>query len=175
MKIKKTVKKLLKLSLNNKAILIAIVMMVSSAAISYFYVLQNEPLIDSLKVDMQNKQSYIRDIWTNSAQVENKADIAILISLMTKNETKESKQLIDHFLSAIPNLKDKSDLFEILRAIELEKKISIENINNLYIQKEKIENKIFSLEKKNKLYSDIAFFLQMLSLVIIIIKDDIPL
>ena len=165
-------KKLLKTKLNNFVLFFAIAMIVCSAIISYFFVRQNEPIIASLKIEIQNKQSYIRDIWNNIGQTENKANIIILMSTLTKNKTEETTKLLDYYLSSFTGLKSTANPFEILDEVAKEKQTNIKNINNLYLEEESIQSNITNLERENKLYSDIAFFLQILGLVIIMAKRE---
>ncbi len=168
-------KKPLTVKFGNIILFTAVLMMIASALISYFIVKQNEPKITLLKIEIQSKQALIRDIWTNIGQTDAKANSAVLISVLVDHKNEAVLKLLDYYLSGFPNLKENTNVFEILKALDQDKKNNIDIINNLYIEQENLQNKITELESLNKFYSDIAFFLQILSLVIIILKKDTSL
>ena len=152
----------------------AIAMMVSSALISYFLTRQNDLQISVLNMEMQNKQTLIRDIWNNVGKRESKADIAILILMLANKDNKDIPELKEYYLSEFTELKNDATVLDILKAVDHEKKANIEYINDLYLEEVVIQNKISNLEQSNKLYSNVAFFLQILGLLLVIVKKDIP-
>lgn len=149
-------------------------MMVSSALISYFLTRQNDLQISVLNMEMQNKQTLIRDIWNNVGKRESKADIAILILMLANKDNKDIPELKEYYLSEFTELKNDATVLDILKAVDHEKKANIEYINDLYLEEVVIQNKISNLEQSNKLYSNVAFFLQILGLLLVIVKKDIP-
>ena len=62
----------------------------------------------------------------------------------------------------------------IVKVIKKETQHNGEYIDNLYLEQVAIQNKFNAIEASNKLYSEIAFFLQILSLVLIILRKDFP-
>lgn len=148
-------------SRSNFLVLIAIFMMVSSAAISYFLVRANEPRIDELRLEIQSKQISGRDLWNNINKRESKLDIAIIISLLDK---KNLHKYVPEFESKNIDLSLKD--FGIFR------QSNIDRINKLYMEEKALEAKILELKRESKIYSDIAFFLQIFGLIIIILKKD---
>lgn len=155
-------------------ILTAIVMMVSSALISYFLVRRHEPIILELKNKMQDKQALIRDVWSTINRQENRADISILLSLLKAHNSEEVNEIKKLYLVGFSGLNSQSNAIEIATAVILEREQSIKRIDSLYLEELEIQEKISEMERKNKIYSDIAFFMQILSLVIIIARKDIP-
>jgi hypothetical protein len=152
----------------------AITTMVGSGVLSYFFVRQNEPIILSLKNDAQNKQSLIKDVWNSTLKKESRADIAILLSALTTKENTDIKSIKKRYLTDFSNLSDSSSIQAIIEAVELESKKNGDYIDNLYLEQVSIQNKISEIEANNKAYSEIAFLLQMCSLVLIIIRKDMP-
>lgn len=152
----------------------SIVLMLSSALTSYFLVRRNEPIIADLKADLQDKQTLIRDVWNNTANNETKANIAILLSTLADTSKPSITMLIDNYLANFKKLNHHNSPFEILEAVKSENQNNIEYIDNLYLEQTTIQNKINSIERSNKLYSDIAFFLQILSLTLIILEKTTP-
>jgi hypothetical protein len=79
----------------------------------------------------------------------------------------------NHYLKKFPELNANASAFDILNAVEQETAKNIETINSLYIDQIAMQNKINSIEQSNSIYSNIAFFLQGLGLLLIILKRDI--
>lgn len=149
-------------------------MMVSSAMISYFFVRQNEPRIASLRMEAQSKQALIRDVWNTIVKKESRADIATLLSTLPVKDGTDIQAIKRNYLIDFPELTETSSAVDIIKAAKKETMKSGEYIDNLYLEQVTVQNKISEIESKNKLYSDIAFFLQILSLVLIILKKDSP-
>ncbi len=151
----------------------ALSMMVGSSLISYFLVRQNDAKISSFRMEVQSKEALIRDIWNNIGRKEAKADTMILLSNLSNINNADLIKLKKYYLSDYPELKESFNPADILTVIEQEKKSDIDHINNLYLEQADIQNMVYEKERSNKLYADIAFFLQILSLVLIIIRNDV--
>lgn len=160
--------------LSKLVLVLALSMMVSSAMISYFFVRQNEPRLASLRIEAQNKQALIRDVWNNIVTKESRADIAILLSVLPLKDGADIQAIKRNYLFDFPELTETSSALDIIKAAKKETTQSGEYIDNLYLEQVTVQNKISEIESKNKLYSDIAFFLQILSLVLIILRKDLP-
>lgn len=152
----------------------AITMMVGSALISYFLTRQNDLQISSLNMEMENKQNLIRDVWNNIGKKESRADIAVLVLMFSDRENKDIAELREYYLSEFSVNKTNATVLDILKTVADEKKSGIEYINDLYFEETVIKNKISNIEQSNKLYSNIAFFLQIFSLLLVIVKKDMP-
>ena len=152
----------------------AITLMISSALISYFLVKESNAEILILKNEVQAKQSLIRDVWNNTIRKNNKVDVALLASLLGDKNNNDLAKIRDYYLSSLSDLAKNADITEILKAAEQQQNTAIEFINDLYIEQTGIQNKVSKLERESKLYSDIAFFLQILSLILIVLNRDIP-
>lgn len=160
----------------SKIILIcAIALMIASALVSYFLVRQNEPIITSLKTEVQSKQMLIRDIWSNTSKKESRADIAVILSVLHTMGGKDFDQIKKYYLEDFPSLTEKSTVLEVIKEASEETQRNREYINNLYLEQTSLQNKIDEMERKNKFYTDIAFFLQILSVLMIMLLKDYPL
>lgn len=151
--------------------ILAIFFILLSGFISFFIVRQNDPIISSLRMDVLSKQDLIKDIWNNVLRMESRIDTAILIEIMEK-EFDHKILLKSRYLSEFGNLTVDSGVQDILLALEREKQIKIDHINQLYLEQANIQNKITSLENTNKKYSELAFLLQLITLVLLVIKKD---
>lgn len=160
----------LKKLLSHFILFFAITMMIGSALISYFLTRQNDLQIASLNMQMQDKQNLTRDIWSNIGKKESRADIAVLVLLFSNKENKDIAELKKHYLSEFSVDETNANVLDILKTVADEKNASIEFINDLYFEESIIKNKISNIEQSNKLYSNIAFFLQLFSLLLVVIK-----
>lgn len=160
--------------LSKLVLLVALAMMISSAMISYFFVRQNEPRMSALKNDAQSKQALIRDVWSNITKKENRADMAIILSAVPAKDKADIQTIKKSYLIDFPELTADSSMTEIIIAVKKDAVRNGEYIDNLYLEQAAINKQLSEIEAKNKLYSDIAFFLQILSLVLIILRKDFP-
>jgi hypothetical protein len=160
---------------NNSLILLGITLMIGSALISRFMVINNEPIITALQNEVITKQTLIRDIWTNVGKKEVRADMAIVLTLLSDKLNSDITEVKKNYLSDFPNLTENSTMLEIISSVSKTKEKDGEYIDNLYLEQIILQRKVTDLEQKNKSYADIALFLQILGLGIIIIKKDIPI
>lgn len=159
--------------LNKLVLFIALSMMVSSAMISYFFVRQNEPQINFLRTEVQAKQALIRDVWNNIVKKESRADIAILLSVLTVRDGTNIQAIKRNYLIDFPELNEQSSTEDIIKEVKKETMRNGEYIDNLYLEQAAIQDKISRIEHSSKLFSDAAFFLQILSLILIILRRDL--
>jgi cell division protein FtsL len=150
----------------------AIIMMGSSAIITYYITKQNDTLITSLTMEIENKQTLIKDVWNNVSVNQNKANFAILISLFAKQNNTDLSEIKDYYLSQFMGLGKDPSIKEILQAIEQNSQTNSDYINNLYFEQTALQMKIATIKQSNRLYTLIAVFLQVLGLVFIIIRKD---
>lgn len=151
---------------------IALAMMIISALITHFVIMKNQPILDSLKVSAQSKQALIREVWGAVGKKESRADIAILISVLPTKNDKDISYIKKRYLRDFPNLTESSSVLDIAAAVDLESGISGEYIDKLYLEQASIQGEISEIESNNKRYAEIAFFLQTLSLVLIILRKE---
>lgn len=148
-------------------------MILSSGVMNYYWVIPLDKQIAKDRQEISAKQALIKDVWENITYKESKADVAILILALAK-EDKDNAQKISAYYLSLLNLPQDLALIEVVKALENEKKNKVDYINRLYDEQVKLSSQILSLETAKKHYADIAFFLQILSLILIIIKKDMP-
>ncbi|HEN5706125.1 TPA: hypothetical protein U6357_003283, partial [Legionella pneumophila] len=103
--------------LSNLVLILALSMMVSSAVISYFFIRQNELLISSLKMQAQNKQILIKDVWNNIVKKETRADIAILLSVLPVKDEVEVQAIKKDYLRDFSELTGTSSTADIVKEV----------------------------------------------------------
>ncbi len=150
----------------------AIIMMGSSAVITYYLTKQNDTLITSLTMEMEDKQTLIKDVWNNVSVNQNKANYAIMLMLFTKQSNTDISAIKDYYLSQFTGLGKDPSIQEILQAIEQASQSNSEYINNLYFEETALKRQVADVKQKNRLYTMIAVFLQILGFVFIIIRKD---
>jgi len=161
--------KLTYFSLKKVLIIFSLTMMIFSALLSYFVVKTNEPKIHALKSEIQKNENLIRDIWGNLNRKENKIDMIILLSAINN---KKSLEFMKYYLKNFSELTVKSNIKKVIEYAKTESENDIEYINNLYLSQVKNKNTLENLEEKNKNFSDIAFFLQFLGVILILLIKD---
>ncbi len=161
-----------KILLRKIILTIAIIMMASSALLNYFYVLSNDPKVSALKMSVQDKQSLVRDVWNNVVRRENKIDIIFLLKLLQNKNYNETAEVIYHYLNDYPEIPKNATIIEILSALDNSKKSDLNTIDNLYFEQVTMQNKISELETEQKKYANIAFFMQIFSLLLIVVRRD---
>lgn len=152
---------------------IAITMMVVSALISYFLVMRNNPTLAMLKMQAQDKQALIRDVWNNIGRKESVANTLILLTVLSNKDNSEAVKVKQHYLEEFPEVPKNAGALAMLTAVERAKTSDIDYINTIYLEQTTLQNNIAEIERHQKQYADIAFFLQILSLVLIIVRRDV--
>ena len=77
-----------------------------------------------------------------------------------------------YYLKNFSELTVKSNIKKVIEYAKTESENDIEYINNLYLSQVKNKNTLENLEEKNKNFSDIAFFLQFLGVILILLIKD---
>lgn len=140
--------------------------------ISYTYVMDTQPHITALKAEVENKKVLIRDVWGSLARVEGQADMGVLLSLADVEDKDSLKALKEHYLKRLPGLDHTSNAQAIIAALEKQSQEKVDYINQLYLQQTQLQENVSNMERKAKFYADLAFFMQILSLILILLRKD---
>ncbi|HDR0610967.1 TPA: hypothetical protein PWL52_002884, partial [Legionella pneumophila] len=108
----------------------------------------------------------------NIVKKETRADIAILLSVLPVKDEVEVQAIKKDYLRDFSELTGTSSTADIVKEVKKEIERYGEYIDNLYLDQVTIQNKATAIEGSNKLYSEIAFFLQIFSVVLIILRKD---
>jgi len=152
----------------------ALLLIISSALLSYFLVSKNQQEISILQQGVVAKQNLIRDIWSNIGQIQNKIDTALIVSILADKDNTNAQQLKTNYLSIFHDLDENANFDQIISHVSQNKNKSLEYIDNVYIEQLQLLQDINEMESSNRLYSDLAFFLQTIGLVLLILRKDIP-
>ncbi len=163
-----------KTTLHISITIIAIGMIVTSGILQYFIIIPSDHKISEYRQAIADNQTLIKDLWGSFSINENKVNAALTISALTTKENSEAQKVRDYYLLAFPSLNKNAPISEIIQAMDKERNDTIEYINRLYAKQTDIQTEIATLDMSKKRLADVAFFLQMLSLMLVIIKKDIP-
>jgi hypothetical protein len=157
-------------------VLLAILLTASSALITYFLVNTPNTRLMHLKNQESVLDSKIRDFWFDATQINRDADMAVLILLLDDQKQIAPEILKKHFFARL-DLENtaKIGIPEILKKAEETRHAKIDGINSTYIEHLALEKQIGEAEGKITFFSNIAFFLQIFGLILIILTRDMPL
>lgn len=148
---------------------IALLLLVGSTAISNLQSKQNEAQVTILKTDIIKKEHMIREINTDISRKEYNANTVILTILLSGNQPDVVQSIKAHYLRTYPKLPADATTFDIARAIADDKESDLKKINDIYFLKDYQQEQIEEIKRANTRYVNLAFFLQIFSLVLIIL------
>jgi hypothetical protein len=146
--------------------------MVVSALLNYAYVLSSDHDVSRLKMDVQNNQALIRDVWNSVLRREAKVDVVVLLKLLQTVNKPETAEIINHYLKEYSEIPNKGNAVQILLASDKSKANDLDYIDSLYLEQVKNQVVIDRIESEKKIYVSIAFFMQIFSLLLIIVRRD---
>jgi len=138
---------------------------------------KNHDEIKKLESSVIEKDEIIKSIWQNSISLENKKDISLTMLLTNQGE----RSLVDKFIKEnfkrvginvenIPQIKNEAFSF-LTKMADNKKEEILERINNLYLEKVVIQEKISDRKRKIDKFSLMALFMQIIGLMLILSKD----
>jgi hypothetical protein len=153
---------------------VAIGMIVTSGILQYFIIIPSDHKISEYRQAIVDNQTLIRDLWNSFSINENKVNAALTISALTTKDNSEAQKVRDYYLLAFSSLSRNAQIQDIIKAMDKERNDTIDYINRIYAKQSDIQEEIAVLDMSKKRLADVAFFLQMISLMLVIIKKDIP-
>ena len=128
-----------------------------------------------LKQQSQKMETLIRDDWYDSGQVYRDIDAAVIVSLLTKNASKEDEALKQEYITRLAKFANgEKSLLKILEKADEQYQNKTNAIDDIYLKQTTLEESAMALEHKNMLYANIAFLLQIIGLVLVIVTRDLP-
>lgn len=157
-------------------VIMAIVLMVVSGLMSHFIVLANDRHIVQLRHSKQQAEETIRNLWENASQAERNADAAVMVALLARTEGGEAMLLRQYYMSRAGEGMEQTaqPLLDMLRRNDATHQQVVDRINDTYISVANTEGDIDTLEQHNETIAHFAFFLQLLSLMLILLTREIP-
>lgn len=156
-------------------VMLAIVSMIASGFLTFFFVHENDKTIMVLRGDVQRLETSIRDNWNEATQSARSSDAAVLVSLLANDTDADQRALKQYYLQRLPQqMQQMPSLVSLVQAADAERTKQLDAINDTYLEKIDVESDIARLEQRNALYAAIAFFLQMAGLVLVVITRDLP-
>ncbi len=152
----------------------AIVLMISSALLSFFLVQENDRHLADLRRSEEKMDQAIRTLWERMSEADRTADTAVIVSLLAKDSTPETAELKRYYLERAGMTQPTASLMEVVKAADTARSRSVDGINDIYLSRIDVENEIMAREAANKRTADFAFLLQLMSLVLIILTREMP-
>jgi hypothetical protein len=154
--------------------IMAIAMMLCSSLISFFVVQQDDRHISDLKREAEKAEQDIRATWDTMLARERRADMAVIVSLLADNASPAAGELKAYYRARAGIEKQGAPLMDVLKASDGERDRSVDAINTVYEKHLDMQGEITRLEERNKLIANLAFFLQLVSLVLVILTREMP-
>jgi positive regulator of sigma E activity len=154
--------------------IIAVAVMISSAVLSFFFVQENDRRIAELKRNEETMDQSIRTYWEDAAQAERNADAAVIVSLLVKDGAPEAAALKQYYLARAGVERTGAPLMDVLKAAGEARRHAVDKVNDTYISRVEVENEIMIRESANKRSANIAFLLQLIGLVLVILTREVP-
>lgn len=152
-------------------LIITLFTMIGSSLISFFLVNENSDKINIISSQINEKKATIRELSHNVNQKRSQIDALVLLNLMTDKDDKKINKVKEKYLQIIPNISLESSTVEILEEFDKYRYKNFDHINDIYIEQIDLEQEEYELEQKNKIYISLATFLQVISLALIVIRD----
>lgn len=149
---------------------IALIAMVAAGLVSFFLVKEQEAEIRALTQSNMLIENKMQSHWQTINGDETRAHTSVLVWLLTRSDKEQHAELKTFF--NIEETQSSQSLAQLLSEQVKSKQIKLDSINDLYIEKLAIQEQIIDLTQRNERYVLIAFCLQMISLVLIIITRD---
>lgn len=149
----------------------SVILMTISAIVSYGLIKKNYDKIANLHAKVKSKQEIIDNVWQSSISLEAKVDNAVLVTLLSRSHKKDYSKIVEHYTNSNENTIE--DLVNMLQEVNDDRDRAIATINNLYNEKITAEVEIMDRSSQNKLYTTVAIFLQLISVIIAMLARDI--
>lgn len=156
-------------------VLVAVLLMAFSSLLSYLCVNRGMRQIEALKQQSAKIEAFIHDEWSNIGQANRDADDAVVVSLLARGDDAESKAIRQYYRARLgKNRAGGKSLIAALKAADAQQQQRLDTINDNYLRQTVIESDIERLEKWNMFSANLAFVLQVVGLLMVIITRDMP-
>ena len=155
-------------------ITMGLMLIIASAATSYFLIKKNDITIASLKSEAMEADSTIREAWEDANRMEQQVNTAIMMDLLAQQpgQSQDTVRLSSLYQSRLlpQPLKAGQSLREaLLAAADASRAKAVETVNDYYLRRQEAEEYAMVLQQQNQRYGQIAFFLQILGLALVTI------
>lgn len=156
--------------------LAAMLLMLSSAVITFFFINKNNKKISLMQQQAAELETRIRDDWYDAGQIYRNADAAIVISLLSRyQEGADVSELRGHYMHRLGyKEKNQAPPMKLLEYAEQAHRLKVDSINDAFLKKSTVESDVMELEHRNAFYVNLAFFLQILGLMLVLLNGELP-
>lgn len=155
-------------------VLSGVILTVVSALLSHYVVAGNMREISALEAKNTQLQGTIESFWQNSQSYENKVNTALIV-LASSHDKRLASQLVRETIASSGveyKLDNKAITPEfLLNTARVYQAGIINKINDLYTEQIDISDKIMKIEMKSADYVNLALFLQIFGLILVLARD----
>lgn len=171
-------------------VLLGALLTASSALISRYIIMDNNTAILLLRQDAAHVDEIITNHWDNIGRLERDGNTALLMvwlaqedegklrelkayikSIVKQHGNAESQQLMLKSLAEYEGHKNNNLFNATLEFVRHSREESSEIINKKYLEKITLEEQAVHIEHTNANYANIAVFLQIIGLIMVLSKD----
>lgn len=173
-------------------VLLGAIMTAGSALLSHDVVMENDHLIQSLKLRSEQIDQYIDNQWESINRLERDSNIAMLMATrlgegqlpqgIEKGIKTYIRTVVEHggdpgYTKAVHDALDSQTgspeviFSKLLAFVEKSRKKTVDTIDQAYLEKIGLQERIQALEQVNTSYSNMALFLQVMGLIFVLSKD----
>lgn len=171
-------------------VLLGAMLTAASALISRYVITENNAAIMLLRQESGRMDEIIRSHWENIGRLEGDGNTALLMAWFASNDKdnlellqsytekmterygdKESRQKLQMALPEYGKQGNGNFYTAIVDFVENSRESSIETINQKYLEKLTLEERITQMEHANARHANIAVFLQIIGLIFVLSKD----
>jgi hypothetical protein len=98
--------------------------------------------------------------------------MAVLLSFLTEANDQKASALKNYYLRYFPDIKKHASPIKITSGVEKDLEETSEYINKIYLEQTQLQQDLSQMERQAKFYADLAFFMQILSLILILLRKD---
>lgn len=162
----------------NLLVLSGVILTIFSAVINHFQIAKHNGLINNYKIHSLRVEKNIDNVWRSVQKIENKVTYASMLITINNIDNDLYQEFLKDILQEFNinnneiSTTNKLDMFKQFKQIfDNFKNKKISYINDIYEQKVTNTEKINSLELKNSKLSNLALFLQVIGLILVLSRD----
>ncbi len=171
---------------------LGVIMSVASAVVSNFLIVRNNTEIEKAQMELSHMEQTIDYHWENYRALERKEDLETSFIILVNQENNPSaiRAAIKRYIEGIVRLgaltKEEATTLEkqfenpkeiaegvnfLSRSVDRYRKNATDMIDELYIKQTGLERQKMEIVKRNNILRNIALFLQIMGLILVVSKD----
>lgn len=163
-----------------RLVIFALVMMVGSGLLGHYAVSHNGRTLRAMEQEAARIGERIDGQWQAVERFERNAGYVVTLSMLARLEKGEERWKLDalrddafrHLLPGWASGADVSSLKRLMEEADSQRARTIERINLLYGERIALVQRAAALEEDNRMLTSLAFFMQLLGVVLVTLTRD---